>query len=113
MIMSTNYYLTFKECETCKRTIPPIHVGKRHGIGDGKIGFIFREYLISDDPHGDDQMIGDLVPPIGCWEDWVDFLLETSLVLVDEYGTVVDVDMFIDEVNESVFPPLFHYGEFC
>lgn len=109
--MSTNYYLHPPKCGCCHHVPPPIHVGKASSRGKGKIGWTFRQYLEYTEPH-DGRDIGDAMPPIETWEDWQEFLGETSYELRNEYGDVVDKSLFVDGVNSSGYKGFLPYEFF-
>ena len=91
--MGTNFYLHRPSCPHCKRTDPPIHIGK------SSVGwtFIFRGYE-TDSPLG-----GSLVS-FAAWRGALAIELKEGATIQEDYGreiSLTDFNMLVERLQDA------------
>lgn len=88
--MGTNFYLHSKECATCGRADPPLHIGKRSG------GYVFLLH-VSDPRWLDDEPVPT---SLAAWATLLVSAAEEGSTIRDEYGTCYTPAAMLAIVNE-------------
>lgn len=112
--MSTNYYITHKvytDSEVPMDWMRIIHLSKRSNAGHSFQAVLSTnsggKYLHNPDFNYNDPKFvvdcwdesGQLSQTIETWEQWKAEILRDDLCIIDEYGSVIDKDEYISEVE--------------
>jgi hypothetical protein len=88
--VSTNFFAVLAAhdgaCSHCSKPTR-FHIGKRHGIGDGKTAWTYQALRAQDSPTGD---------PISLVLDWRNVLESPDVRIEDEYGSPISFDEFLE-----------------
>ena len=96
--MGTNYYAHIDTCDKCNHPAKVLHIGK----SSCGWSFTFRGYASA----GSVEEYGCEIKSYG---DWLKFLVEPNVHIVNEYGETVSLDEFVEMVGNKKDSTLRHY----